>query len=472
MNGLQSLPQWQTFMNHPKGAWLGFINAVPSLAATLQYPLVAWAANRFGRKPTVSIAYFWLILGVALQTAATNEAMFVMGRFFVGCVTSWFSGAVPPLITETAYPSHRGVVTALYNCGWYVGSLLAAWVTFGTRNMESSWAWRVPSIVQAAIPLLAFTGWLICPESPRWLVSKGRDDEARAFFVKYHAEGDASSPLVDFEMEEVTRTIRIEEELHASTGYMDMFKTKGNRRRLFISVTLGIFAQWNGVGVVSYYLAGVLETAGITDVTMQTTINGCLQIFNLIAAVTAACIVDKVGRRPLFLVSCVGMLISYTVISGLSGSFANTGNKSTGIAVIPMLFLYYGSYDIAFTPLLFSYPVEIWQYSLRARGVVVTALFTNIAIFFNIFVNPIALGAIAWKYYIVFAVILVFITITVYFFYPETRGHSLEEIALIFDGEDALDNRALGVVDSGHDWSSETEKDKGGMQATHAEHAE
>jgi hypothetical protein len=134
-----------------------------------------------------------------------------------------------------------------------------------------------------------------------------------------------------------------------------MLKTKGNRHRVFIGITPGVFAQWNGVGIVSYYLAPVLKTVGVTDVTNQTMISGFLQVWNLIIAVSAAFSIDRLGRRFLFLVSCGGVLTGYVVISGLSGSFAHTNKAGTGIAVIPFLFIYYGFYDIAFTPMVVSY---------------------------------------------------------------------------------------------------------------------
>jgi MFS family permease len=121
MNGLQALPQWQEFMGHPTGAWLGFVNAVQSLGAFALYPAVAWSNNRFGRKKTIGVGYFWLALGAALQTGARSPAMFVLGRLFIGGTSAFFSASAPVLITETAYPTHRSVATALYNCGWYVG---------------------------------------------------------------------------------------------------------------------------------------------------------------------------------------------------------------------------------------------------------------------------------------------------------------------------------------------------------------
>ena len=121
MNGLQALHQWQTFMNHPTGAWLGFINAIQSLGAFIAFPMVAYFVNHYGRKKALAVGYCWLLLGVGLQTGATGPGMFIAGRFCVGQVSGWFGGSAPLLITESAYPTHRGVATALYNTGWYVG---------------------------------------------------------------------------------------------------------------------------------------------------------------------------------------------------------------------------------------------------------------------------------------------------------------------------------------------------------------
>lgn len=316
----------------------------------------------------------------------------------------------------------------------HIGAFLAAWTTFGTRNYQNDWAWRIPSLLQILIPVIALPGVILCPESPRYYASKGKGGRARQFLITYHAEGDQNSALAEFEYQEISRAIKLELDAQKTTTWLDMLRTKGNRHRTFVTMFLGIFTQWNGVGIASYYLPPVLTTVGVTSVTKQTMISGFLQIWNLIFAVSAAFSVDLIGRRRLFLTSCTGMLMSYILIAALSGSFAETGTAATGVAVIPFLFIFFAFFAIAFTPLLVAYPCEIWPYVLRARGLALGLTTTQCALFFNIFVNPIALEGIQWKYYIVYCCILVGGAAVIYFTFPETRGHTLEEMADVFDG--------------------------------------
>ncbi|PCG90188.1 Major facilitator superfamily domain, general substrate transporter [Penicillium occitanis (nom. inval.)] len=439
MNGLQSLPLWHEFMHTPTGAWLGFINAIFFLGMIVCAPIASEVSNNYGRKRSVWIGYVFIVVGVALQTAAPNDKAFIVARLLIGGSSAFFSNSVPLLINEIAYPTHRGIVSAIFYTGFYVGSIIAACATFGTRNYGNSWAWRVPSLLQILLPIVALPGFWYCPESPRFLIDKGHIEEARRIISTFHAGDDDNSPLVNYEMQEIETAIAAEKTAKHSSSYADMSRTKGNRWRLAITVSLAIFSQWSGNGVVSYYLSLVLTTVGITGVTDQLLINLGLQIWNLIFSVAAAFSVDKLGRRVLFLVSAGTMLISYVVVTGLSGSFAQTGHSATGIAVVPFLFCFFAGYDIALTPLLLAYTCEIWPYTLRTKGITVMWVTAISAIFFNTFVNPIALEAIGWKYYIVFVVVLIIFCITAYLFYPETRGHSLERMAVIFEGVDAAD---------------------------------
>ncbi|PWY69341.1 sugar transporter [Aspergillus eucalypticola CBS 122712] len=434
MNGLEALNQWKTFMNNPTGAKLGWLNAIYWLGCGIGYPSASWIANRYGRKPGVYLGYLFLTLGCALQTAAPNATAFMLARLFLGGASALFGNSVPLLINEIAYPTHRSIFNSLFMSGWYVGGTVAAWVVFASRTYSSSWAWRLPSVLQALVPVIGLPGFLLAPESPRWLISVGRTEEARAILTRYHAAGDESSPLVAYEFSEITSTIHAEQEAHSSGSYIEMVKTPGNRWRLMISITLGLFAQWTGNGVISYYLSLILDSIGITAVRDQTLISACLQMWDLIFAVLGAFLIDNFGRRPLFLSSAGIMFVSYVLVTALSGSFQTTNNSATGAAVIPFLFIYFSGYCIALTPFLTSYPCEIWPYRLRSRGLTVTWVATISGMFFNTFVNPIALDAIGWRYYIVFIVVLVLFAVTAFFFYPETKGYSLEQVAVIFDG--------------------------------------
>ncbi|KAL3462487.1 general substrate transporter [Aspergillus heterothallicus] len=446
VNGLQSLDSWMSFMQTPDGTWLGFINGMYSIGALVSLLLGGWGCNMLGRRPCIYIGVTILTVGGILGAVAPSDTVFIVSRVVIGLGTGWVSTAGPLLLSEIAYPDFRSVTSALFMVGYYVGAVIASWVTFATRDYSSSWSWRLPTLLQILLPLLAMPGFFFTPESPRWLIDKERVEEARKVLADLHAGGDLTSPLVTSEVDEIRGAIIAEKEANASASYMDMLKTPGNRHRLMITITLGVFSQWSGNGVVSYYLSMVLDTVGITETRDQLLISGCLQIWNLGFAAVGASLIERAGRRPLFLTSAAVMLTSYIIITGLSGSFAETGAAPTGTAVIPFLFIYFAGYDIALTPLLTAYPCEIWPFALRSRGLTIAWLSAIFALIFNTFVNPIALAAIAWKYYFAFVAVLVCYGGTAFFFYPETKGYSLEHVAFVFDGDQAA---VAGVGEKG-----------------------
>lgn len=208
----------------------------------------------------------------------------------------------------------------------------------------------------------------------------------------------------------------------------------GNRKRTIIAICVGGFAQWNGVSVVSYFLNLVLNSVGITSTYTQTLINGLLQVFNFAAALGAALLVDRLGRKTLFMWSSIGMLISFVVWTACSAVNSETGSKPAGIIVIVCVFLVFFHYDIAWTPLLLGYPTEIFPYSLRSKGLAIEMVSVYACLVIAAFCNPIGLENLGWKYYIVFDCILVGILATVWLYFVETKGYSLEEIAVLFDG--------------------------------------
>lgn len=108
-----------------------------------------------------------------------------------------------------------------------------------------------------------------------------------------------------------------------------------------ISITLGVFAQWVGNGVISYYLSLILTSVGVTKVRDQTLISACLQMWDLAFAGLGAYLSDRLRRRPIFLASAATIFVSYVLVTALSGSFTATNNVATGAAVIPFLFIFF-----------------------------------------------------------------------------------------------------------------------------------
>ncbi|KAF4607454.1 hypothetical protein EYR38_001526 [Pleurotus pulmonarius] len=462
MNGLQSLPQWKLSFNNPSGSMLGLLNAIQHIGSLGGYPFSPYLADGLGRRRTVFIGAVLMCMGTVVQTASQSVGMFIGARFLIGFGHSFAAAASPMLITEVSYPLYRGPLTSTYNALWQGGAIVAAWTTFGTFRIHNTWSWRIPSAFQGIPALVQVCLILFAPESPRWLIGKGRHEEALKTLAYYHADGDENDPLVQYEFNEIKNALEFDRTVAANVGWLSLIATPGNRRRLRIIVALAFFSQWSGNGLVSYYLNKVFDSIGITDPTIQLLINGILQIWNLTWALLGAALCDRAGRRPLFLVSTAGMAIFFTLQTVCSAQFAIHGSTAAAHAVIAFIFLFYASYDIAFSPLITSYAVEVLPFALRAKGFMVYNISLSLSLIFNQYVNPVALDAIQWKYYIVYCCWIVFEWVYLYLFVVETKNRTLEETAALFDGEEAtqhIQGDTAALDNQRDDLSEEKEKD-------------
>lgn len=439
LNGLQSLQSWHDKMSNPTGHVLGALSNGTIFGGILAIPFAPLVSDRLGRWWAIVIGEIITVVGAILQGVSTNYGFFLVARMFLGFGSMVAVVGSPTLISEIAFPTHRMVATTFYNTCWYLGAVIAAWVTYGTQDIASDYAWRIPSYMQAALPAIQLAFMWMVPESPRYLINKGRIDKAEQILTRYHI-GNSTHPddvaLIKFELREIERAIEVDK-LQNKTKYSDFITRKTYRKRLFLCVFVPIIMQLSGNGLVSYYLSKVLITIGITETKKQLEINGCLMIYNMVTSMTVASVVNRFRRRTLFLFSTGAMCATYVVWTALSAvnEQRNFKDHSYANGVLAMIFLYYAAYNVGVNGLPFLYLTEVLPYSHRAKGINIMQLVQQVVLVYNGFVNPIAMDAISWKYYIVYCCVNFCECVIVYFFLPETSGYTLEEVARVF-GDD------------------------------------
>lgn len=206
--------------------------------------------------------------------------------------------------------------------------------------MSSTWAWRIPSLLQLVPSFFQLTFMYWCPESPRWLVSRDRSDEAFAILQKYHSEGQDGDEYVRLEFAQIQSTLAQEKELAQKFIWADVFRDSAMRKRFLLASVIGFFTQWSGNGLISFYMKKILNLVGIEDDrTVQKIIlsNTC---WGLINAVPIALITPRFKRRTMFLVCTIGTAVVYTVWTIASARFQINPTSAAAIPVLVFIFVY------------------------------------------------------------------------------------------------------------------------------------
>ncbi|KAF7554990.1 hypothetical protein G7Z17_g2529 [Cylindrodendrum hubeiense] len=425
LTALQGVEAWKEEFGSPTGALLGFTSAAYPLGAILSTPFSAIISDRFGRRWSILLGSFIMIIGVIIQCVSTSIGLFIGGRVVVGFGITLALAAAPILISELAHPRHRVLFGSLYNTSFYLGALLAGWVSFGSYRIAGPWAWRLPTLLQAGPATLQMTFVWFLDESPRWLCYKSRGEEAFHILAKHHSNGDRTDPMVIAEYFEMNEALQAEREVE-SAGLKLFIATPANRKRLAILATLAVFGQWSGNGLVSYYLTKILTSIGITTQREQTMLTGTISTVNYATALMAAVLSTKLGRRQMFVGGAIAMWLTFSALTASIAVYNNTGSKAASQSALGFIFIYYTAFNICLNPLLFLYPTEILPFRLRAMGLSIMVFSTKAASFFNQFVNPIGMDNLGWKYYLVYVGWLVVEIFVFYFLYPETKGYTLE----------------------------------------------
>ncbi|KAL0059860.1 hypothetical protein AAF712_013342 [Marasmius tenuissimus] len=373
-------------------------------------------------------------VGAIAITLAQTRSYLLGGRFVLGFGVSIAATACPSYVVELSPPQWRGRLTGLYNTFYYAGSILCTGIAIGTGKLQSTTSWRAPLAIQL-VPagILVIFVWFL-PESPRWLMSVNRKDEARRILAKYHGNGDENSPLVQLQWKEFEESIKTDASDKRWWDYSELFNTHNARYRTYMMLMMGFFGQWSGNGL-GYFLTVLFGNAGVTSQDRRLVLNFVNTIISAFGASIGTSLADTVGRRKMWFWGTLASASTLVIVTGCTAKFGLEGsrNPAGANAAIAFIFLFGFVYSLAYTPLQALYPTECLAYNARAKGMAMYSLAVSCAGLVGQYAGPIALQNISWKYYIVYVCWDLFECVMIWFFAVETKGRTLEELDEIFE---------------------------------------
>ncbi|KAG7730978.1 hypothetical protein KL948_003258 [Ogataea haglerorum] len=432
MGAINSLPQYKSYFDL-KDHTIGLNSAAVWIGLCLTLPFVQQMCDGLGRRKTIFYSLALMVTGIVLSSCSVHIAMFVIGRIVLGMSSGIFGSAASVLVAEVCPPKHRGLILGLFHSGYYIGSLLSSAITYGTRDMANDWSWRVPLICQIVPTIICFTVILFAPESPRWLVMHGKEDEAREiFYILEGGDTARAESLIKVVHESVTKESIVAKGLGL---WRRQFSTKANLRRAFILLNVGILCELGGSNIATYYFNILLSSVGVTNVRTQLEVSMIRSAWCLVCSLAGCYTFDIIGRKKQAFIATTGLIVCLYILGGLVKKFQEDGKTSTGYGAIALMFLFTGFYSYCYTPLLYLYAPELYTNPSRSVGNTILKACDYFSGLFATFVLPIGMSNLTWKFYMITAsydmIFLPFIAFT----WVETKGVPLEKICELFDDD-------------------------------------
>ena len=389
----------------------GWAVAVVLIGCMFGAGLAGPISDRIGRRRFMRISAALFLVSAVGCALPRTMAEFVVFRFVGGLGIGSAAVLSPLYIAEIAPAKVRGALVSVNQMAIVTGILLAYFVNWAFASSGPA-NWRYMYGAGAIPSVLFFLLLLRVPESPRWLIKKGREEEARRVLVR----SDTAEAAVR-EIREIKETLSLE---RGSVG--ELFGPKF-RRPLMIAVVLAVFQQITGINAILYYAPRIFEGAGFARMSAlgQSAIVGAV---NMLFTVVAILLADKVGRRPLLLVATGGMGVSLVL---LGAAFKYQFLPPS--ALLFVILLYIAFFASAMGPLVWVVMAEIFPIRMRGAAMGIATLLLWFADFvvtltFPVISDKLSSSTAFWIYAAMCACDLVFMI----FFLPETKGKSLEEI--------------------------------------------
>ncbi|KAK4551623.1 hypothetical protein LTR86_011047 [Recurvomyces mirabilis] len=418
----------------------GGIVAVYYLPGTLVGALWGgWLGDRYGRIATIGIASVWAIVGAILQCSAQNANWMFCARVFNGIGTGILNAITPVWATETASHTSRGAFVSIEFTLNIFGVVVAYWIEYGTSfygDGTSSFIWRFPIAFQI-VPLIGLfiVVWFM-PESPRWLVKVGRDEEARFILGRLRGEEDG---IADAEFQDIQNVVRLEHDNSQSTSYFAMFfgikqGKLHTARRVQLVIWLQILQEWIGIAGITIYGPEIFTIAGIAAADRQW-VSGLNNITYMLATLICVFTLDRIGRRWTLYWGAVGQGICCFCAGGLSyATQIATGSHKThvGGAAVFFVYLYTAIFGATWLTVPWLYPAEIFPLQVRAKGNAWGVVGWSIGNGWCVLLLPTIFAALNEKTLYIFGGVNVLSILVVWALYPETNQRTLEEMNLVF----------------------------------------
>ncbi|KAF8580727.1 general substrate transporter [Ramaria rubella] len=426
------------------GAWFGALVAGP-------------IADRLSRKYTILTAVIVFCIGVIVQTAAFQPSSIYGGRFITGIGVGALSLVVPVYNAEIAPPEVRGSLVALQQLAITFGIMISFWIDYGTNFIggtgvtQKEAAWRIPLALQLVPAVILGAGILFMPFSPRWLVDKGRDDEALTVLSSARRLP-RESDLVQIEFLEIKAQHLFEVEVSRENfpdiqdggftsslllgfhSYMSLLSNRSLFLRVFMGGAIMFFQQWTGVNAILYYAPTIFQDLGLTGNTTSLLATGVVGIAMFLATIPAVIWVDQVGRKPVLISGAFLMAACHIIVAILTALFHESWGRhvAAGWVACALVWVFAMAFGYSWGPCAWIIIAEIFPLSARGKGMSIAASSNWMNNFIVGQVTPTMLAKIGYRTFIIFGIFSFLGGLFIMFFVPETSGKTLEEMDVVF----------------------------------------
>ncbi|KAF7558182.1 hypothetical protein G7Z17_g78 [Cylindrodendrum hubeiense] len=392
----------------------------------------AYCMDKISRRWTLLFGAVVSVLGAVLQTAAQNPAMMIVGRALSGFSSGMVYPTAPVYLAELSPPENRGFLVGLKGLMNTLGFFAAGWVGYAGSFAVGELQWRIPLATQIPPALLLAFMTIFLPYSPRWLASKERYDEAKKVMYLLHAHRGAE--VIEKEFSEMCGQIQLEANNKNAAKFSSLFTRRYIRRTLLACLTVNMM-KLSGSNVIQNYQSIMYNNLGYEGQTVL--LIGALYGFMAVIGqiINVFFVADHWTRRTTVISGSYALAIILSVLTALSKSFPDDSNPSGSRAGVAFIFMFAFAYSFYFNSVNWVLVAEIFPLDLRGVGVGFSVFTQATTAIWLSYAASFAFDAIKWKFYFVFITCNLCAGTIYYFFLPETRFLTLEEIASKFGDE-------------------------------------